>query len=96
MIEHFIIHAASLRAVCLLIDFKVGPTADDIMTYEYLRSLGRDIIVIATKKDKVPSTHQFKQEQEIKKLLNPATFFAYSSVTKYNLDHIEAAIRSKI
>jgi GTP-binding protein len=96
MIEHFIIHASSLRAVCLLIDFKVGPTADDIMTYEYLRSLGRDIIVIATKKDKVPSTHQFKQEAEIKKLLNPATFFAYSSVTKYNLDKIEAELRSKI
>lgn len=96
MLEHFIIHAASLRAVCLLIDFKVGPTEDDIMTYEYLKSLGRDIIVIATKKDKVPSTHQFKQEQEIKKILNPSTFFAYSSVTKYNLDKIEAEIRSKI
>lgn len=96
MLEHFIIHAASLRAVCLLIDFKVGPTEDDMMTFEYLKSLGKDIIVVATKLDKVPKTHQYKQEQSIRKVMNPTTFFAYSSITKYNIENIEATLRSKI
>lgn len=97
MLENFLLYSKNLVAVCLLIDFKVGPTVDDIETYEFLKNLGKDIIIVATKKDKIQKTKQQKQEQDIKKRLgNPGTFYAYSSVTKQDIDQIEAEFRSRI
>jgi len=97
MIESYLLHAKELRLICMLVDFKVGPTKDDLETYEFLKELGVDVMIIATKKDKVPNTHQFKQEQSIKNLLkHPKTFYAYSAVTKFNLDKIEMEMLSRI
>ena len=97
MIESYLIHAKELRLICMLVDFKVGPTKDDLETYDFIKELGIDVMIIATKKDKVPNTHQFKQEQIIKNLLkHPKTFYAYSAVTKFNLDKIEMEMLSRI
>jgi GTP-binding protein len=97
MIESYLIHAKELRLICMLIDFKVGPTKDDLETYDFIKELGIDVMIIATKKDKVPNTHQFKQEQLIKNILKqPKTFYAYSAVTKFNLDKIEMEMLSRI
>ena len=97
MIESYLIHAKELRLICMLVDFKVGPTTDDLETYDFIKELGIDVMIIATKKDKVPNTHQFKQEQLIKNILKqPKTFYAYSAVTKFNLDKIEMEMLSRI
>jgi GTP-binding protein len=99
MIENFIMKSDHLKIICLLVDFKVGPTEDDIFTHEFIRNLDRKVLVVATKKDKVPKTHQFKQEKLIKEKLGfPSDFYAYSSVTKENIDqiitHIQTSIKS--
>ncbi|OHE29447.1 MAG: hypothetical protein A2Y45_00855 [Tenericutes bacterium GWC2_34_14] len=97
MIQNYIKQSNHLRMICMLIDFKVGPTDDDLFTYQFLVEQNLNVMVVATKKDKVPKTHQFKQEQAIKKLLkNPVIFYAYSSVTKDNLDLIENEIRNQV
>ena len=97
MIESYLIHAKELRLICMLVDFKVGPTKDDLETYDFIKELGIDVMIIATKKDKVPNTRQFKQEQSIKNILkHPKTFYAYSAVTKFNLDKIEMEMLSRI
>lgn len=97
MIQGYMKHSESLRMVCMLIDFKIGPTEDDLFTYQFLVEQNVNVMVIATKKDKIPKTHQFKQEQTIKKILkNPVLFYAYSNVTKENLDHIEQEMRNQV
>jgi GTP-binding protein len=97
MIESYLLHQRALKLICMLIDFKVGPTKDDLETYDFIKELGIDVMIIATKKDKVPNTHQFKQEQSIKNTLkHPKTFYAYSAVTKFNLDKIEMEMLSRV
>ncbi|MDY0075518.1 MAG: ribosome biogenesis GTP-binding protein YihA/YsxC [Acholeplasmataceae bacterium] len=97
MIQKYINASKHLKLICLLIDFKVGPTTDDIATYQFLLENNLNVMVIATKKDKVPKTHQMKQEKMIKeKLKHPVMFYSTSSVTKHQLDIIEEIIRNQV
>ncbi len=97
MIESYLLYAPNLKLVCLLIDFKVGPTRDDIDTYEFLKSLRKDIIVVATKKDKIKKTLQKKQESVIKNILgNPKNFYAISNTTKENIKLVSDHFTNKI
>lgn len=97
MIQKYIKQAEHLKLICILVDFKVGPTDDDLFTYQFLVEQNLNVMVVATKKDKVPKTHQFKQEQFIKKVMkNPIIFYAYSNVTKENLDKIEHEMRNQV
>jgi len=97
MIERYLLDNLDLKLVSLLIDFKVGPTKDDLDTYQFLKELGKDVVVIATKKDKIPKTKQYKQEKLIKEALgNPKLFISVSNVTKTNMNLVEALFREKI
>jgi len=97
MLEGFMLNSKNLKLICLLIDFKVGPTSDDLETFDFIKSTGIEFLVVATKKDKVPSTHQHKQEKLIKeKLKNPNDFYTFSSVTKNNVIPITNYILSKV
>lgn len=97
MIQNYMKHSNSLRLVCMLIDFKIGPTDDDLFTYQFLVEQNVNVMVIATKKDKVPKTYQYKQEQTIRKIMkNLVLFYAYSNVTKENLENIELEMRNQV
>ena len=97
MIESYLLNNTDLKFVGLLIDFKVGPTKDDLATYHFLRELGLDIIIIATKKDKIPKTKQFKQEKLIKSMMgNPETLISISNVTKENMEKVERLFLEKL
>lgn len=89
MIEKLLLNFSDLKVVVLLIDFKVGPTQDDLDTYHFLKTLHLPVYVVATKKDKVPKTHQYKQEKQIKQVLdNPHLFISISNTTKENIKQI--------
>lgn len=97
MIENILLNHPNILSVLLLIDFKVGPTKDDLDTYEFLKSLNLNIIVIATKKDKIGRTSQYKREKEILSILkNPTNFFSVSNETKENIDNIRTKILSEV
>lgn len=97
MLEDYLLHAKNLKAVCLLIDFKVGPTKDDLSTYAFLKSLHLDIMIVATKKDKINKTLQMKQEKLIKAQLDhPKSFYAISNMTKENISLVADAFIKKI
>lgn len=97
MIEKFILNSKHLKLICLLVDFKVGPTDDDLFTYDFLVKNEIPLLVIATKKDKIPKTHQMKQEKKIKELLRqPEHFVSYSNVTKEKIDVIETLIKEHV
>jgi GTP-binding protein len=97
MIRDFMMQSPTLKLVCMLIDFKVGPTDDDLFTYQFLIENNMNVMMIVTKKDKIPKTHQFKQEQTIKKMMkNPILFYTTSIVTKENLEAIELEMRNQV
>ncbi len=97
MIENYLLHAPHLKLVCILIDFKIGPTKDDLETYEFVKSLDKDIVIVATKKDKINKTLQKRHEQKIKELLGqPKNFYAISNVTKENINLVSDFFTSNI
>lgn len=65
MLNDMIIQSQSLVYVIVLIDFKVGPTVDDMDVLNQLKAYGKPILVIATKIDKIPKTKRYKQQKAI-------------------------------
>jgi GTP-binding protein len=97
MLEKYLHHSEHLKFVCQLIDFKVGPTVDDLMTFNFIMSMGIPLMVVATKKDKIPKTKQSKQNKEIKtKLKLEVEYYAVSNETKENIDYVRDVIFEKL
>ncbi|CCV64487.1 Ribosome biogenesis GTP-binding protein YsxC [Alteracholeplasma palmae J233] len=79
----------NLKKVFQFIDFKVGPTEDDLEMYDALLEGGFDVSVIVTKKDKVKSSLRSKHEKMIKDKMNqPEKIFITSSQTKDGYDKV--------
>ncbi|MDY0278547.1 MAG: ribosome biogenesis GTP-binding protein YihA/YsxC [Acholeplasma sp.] len=93
MINNILMHHKDIISVILLIDFKVGPTNDDLSIYDYLLKNKLNVIVVATKMDKVPKTHRYKQEKTILQLLkNPHDFYTVSNTNKDNIEIIKSTL----
>lgn len=67
MIEHYIINRENLKKVYLLIDYKVGPTKDDLIMYDYLKHFNLNLIIVATKIDKLNQRETSEAKKRFKK-----------------------------
>lgn len=88
MIENYITNRETLKAVFLLIDFKVGPTSDDLLMYDFLKFYNKKIYIICTKSDKVNMSNTIKTKKSIISKLNidEKDLIITSSEKKINLD----------
>ncbi|MCR5461720.1 MAG: ribosome biogenesis GTP-binding protein YihA/YsxC [bacterium] len=88
MIENYITNRVNLKAVFLLVDFKVGPTKDDILMYEFLKYYNKKIYIICTKSDKVNMSNKEKTIKNITSKLNidRSSLIITSSEKKIGLD----------
>ncbi len=73
LLEAYITSRDTLRAVCVLVDAEVGPTALDIQMIEWLQWIGRPYRVVATKTDRVKAGRQQARRREVASILNLAT-----------------------
>ena len=69
MIERYLHQSKQLKAVFLLIDIRHEPGKNDIMMYDWLKHFGFDIIIAATKSDKLNRSQIPKQLAVIRKTL---------------------------
>lgn len=91
MIEEYIKERKNLKAVFLLIDFKVGVTEDDILMYNFLKYYDIPVMIVATKCDKIKPSLKAKQVDTIMadlKLQPNDDIIEFSSVTKKGRDEI--------
>ena len=98
MIEEYLEHRDNLERVFLLIDFKVKPTQDDLLMYNFLNYHNLPVTIIATKVDKVSKNDRDKQIEAIKQELeikDGDNFVLFSSKTKLGKIEIQNEI-SKI
>ncbi|MBU5592858.1 ribosome biogenesis GTP-binding protein YihA/YsxC [Clostridium sp. MSJ-4] len=85
IIEEYLMSSETLTRVVLLVDSRHKPTADDIMMYEWINYHNYDVVVIATKSDKVSKNDIRKNEKLIKdtlKLKPEHRLIFFSSVKK--------------
>jgi GTP-binding protein len=98
MIEDYLLKREQLAAIILLIDIRHEPGANDKLMYEWLKHYNHDIIIAATKADKINRSQVQKHISIIKKALDlPAgdVILPFSSETKQGKDELWALIEGK-
>lgn len=65
MIEKYLSGSKKLKLAFLLVDFKVGPTEDDLIMFDFLVHHEIPFIIICTKYDKLAKSKRKKQEEKI-------------------------------
>jgi GTP-binding protein len=68
-IEEYMSIREHLKAVIQLIDIRHKPSKEDQMMYEWLNHLGVNVIIVATKLDKIPKTKVHRHIKEIRETL---------------------------
>ena len=98
MIENYITNRCNLKAVFLLIDFKVGPTSDDLLMYDFLKFYNKKIYIIATKSDKVNMSNKIKTKKTIleKLKIDDSSLIITSSEKRQGLDTVLEIISNLI
>ncbi|MEG0308697.1 MAG: ribosome biogenesis GTP-binding protein YihA/YsxC [Clostridium sp.] len=70
MMELYLTNRCQLKKVMLLVDSRHKPTADDILMYDWIKHYGYEVIVVATKKDKLKKSEIQSSRKLIKETLN--------------------------
>lgn len=87
IIEDYLIARSNLKKVVLLVDARHKPTEDDRLMLDYLRYYQKEVIVVATKLDKLKRNDIKKNEKMIREALDlkGEKILFYSALTKENL-----------
>lgn len=90
-VEMYLSGREQLKRVVLLVDSRHKPTNDDIMMHEWIKHFGYDVIVVATKSDKLTRNNLKKSEKVIIETLklgyNDKLYF-FSSLNKEGKDEL--------
>ena len=69
MMEDYLVRRPQLQKVALLVDVRHKPTKDDILMYEWIKHFGYEVVIVATKKDKVNRAELVKNNKLIRETL---------------------------
>lgn len=70
MIERYLEEREALEGVVVIVDARVGPTADDRQIFDWLAAKGRRAIAVATKLDKLPKAKRIPTVSKIARTLD--------------------------
>ena len=99
MIEEYLEKREQLKRVFLLIDFRLKPTEDDLLMYNFLKYYNLPVTVVATKADKVGGS---KKNKNLKIILDTLDLVlgddlvVFSSVTKLGVNEVLQKIEGLI
>ena len=98
LIEKYLAQNKLIDLICLLIDIRHVPGENDKLMCDWLRFYNFDLLVIATKLDKIKSSETEKNLQTIKENLGleKEIILPFSNKTKFNRDEIVDVIKRKI
>ena len=97
MIEEYLEKRDCLKRVFLLVDFRLKPTEDDLLMYNFLKYYNLPVTIIATKSDKVGGS---KKEKNLKVIMDTFDLVVgddlvvFSSVTKLGVKEVLNKIES--
>ena len=91
MIENYLHTSKQLRAVCLLIDIRHAPSANDKTMYDWIVYQGFEPVIIATKLDKIKRSQIQKQVKILREglgLKKESILIPFSAQTKQGREEI--------
>ena len=99
MIEEYLAKREELKRVFMIVDFRIKPTEDDVLMYQYLKYYDIPVTLILNKTDKVGASKHSKNLKNILATIDLSkedNYVEFSSVTKEGretvLDLIEVLI----
>lgn len=98
-IETYLTGREQLKRVILLVDSRHKPTGDDILMYEWIKHFGYDVIIVATKSDKLSNNELPKSKKlitETLKLNKDDKLYFFSSLNKKGSEELIDNIFSDI
>lgn len=99
MIEEYLEKREELKRVFMLVDFRLKPSEDDLLMYNFLKYYNLPVTIIATKADKVPGS---KKEKNLKTILETLDLvvgddlIVFSSTTKLGVKEVLKKIEDLI
>ncbi|MBR0163347.1 MAG: YihA family ribosome biogenesis GTP-binding protein [Lachnospiraceae bacterium] len=93
MIEKYLKRSAQLKALFILVDLRLKAQESDKQMIEYARHLGKKVIVVATKADKLSKNELAKQTALLKKELQleeDEPFVPFSALSKAGREDVLA------
>lgn len=99
MIEEYLENREELKRVFMIVDFRIKPTEDDILMYQFLKYYDIPVTIIASKTDKVGSSKREHNLQTIRKAIDLAQgddIIEFSSVSKKGREEVLNKIESLI
>ena len=91
MIEEYLEKREEMKRVFMLLDFRIKPTENDLMMYQFLKYYHIPVTIIINKADKVSSSKKERNLKVIKDTLNLAVgdnYIMFSSVNKTGRDEV--------
>ena len=91
MIEEYLEHREEMKRVFMLVDYRIKPTENDILMYQFLKYYNIPVTIVVTKDDKVSSSKKERNLKIIKDTLNIAVgdnLIAFSSINKTGREEI--------
>ena len=99
MIEEYLEKRDELKRVFMLIDYRMKPTEDDLLMYNFLKYYNLPVTVIATKADKVPGSKKQKNLKIILETLDLVVgddLVVFSSTTKLGVKEVVKKIEDLV
>lgn len=90
-IETYLSYREPLKRIVCLVDSRHKPTADDVMMYEWAKHFGYDVVIVATKSDKLKNSEFKKNEKVIRdtlKLNKDDKLYFYSALNKRGTEEL--------
>jgi GTP-binding protein len=92
MIEAFLQKRPGLRCVIVIVDVRRGVQDEDVQLLEFLREIGRDALIVATKTDKLSRSQVWPALQQLKRQAGGAAVLGFSAETHEGRDELWRAI----
>lgn len=99
MIEEYLENREYLKRVYMLVDFRIKPTQDDLLMYNFLKYHNLPVTIVATKVDKVSKNDRDKQINLINSELNIVEgdrLVLFSNKTKLGKSDIQNEIEEMV
>ncbi len=97
MIEGYLLKREELKAIIMLVDIRHEPGENDRMMYDWLKHYGHNIIIVATKSDKLKRSQIDKHKKMLKTAFNMEKddiLLPFSSETKSGKDELWTIIEN--
>ena len=91
MIEEYLEKRTQLRRVFMLVDFRIKPTEDDLLMYNFLKYYNLPVTIIATKAEKIGGSKKEKFLRQIMDTIDLVVgddIIVFSSVTKLGREEV--------